>query len=511
MPIQHKTSEQKWQIFLEAIGAKQIKVENVTDNKVIIKVNSENLEHLRMLLDDKEVLKKNILHALFKDSPNNDYQDLELALSVLNIAETKAGELFYSLVDGNLINRLNLDKILNQMKLEAELDEKLLTTQFKFSFGDPLEQNLNETQLKMLQATITDENNLIKVLKHEIEPIKSYNYPPTEFSQLISKISSVKDDNSLVFTLNNGLIMQALQDKGVPVIASDLKNGFIIDKQYLLPIFNGLVWSEEGKFPIIFAPKSQEISSQETQHTISLLIDISGSMEKDFNIYKNNILKILDKLNQILNWQIDVIPFNGESTKESFSSQENNIEDIKKYISSLSATGCTKLYGTIQEALESFKEKIDIYSTLIVFTDGKNEGTGCNITEKEVIDSANIAIKNPQFNMYSIGFGQYYNKEFFEKIAKQGGFTHVSLKNPEGMQQLEQYIGNIGQKISILEIFEKEFKLVTRTPAGDIFVGDKTDINEETEFYINGQQFRVGVEEIQDVKTTGEINYSETV
>lgn len=40
--------------------------------------------------------------------------------------------------------------------------------------------------------------------------------------------------------------------------------------------------------------------------------------------------------------------------------------------------------------------------------------------------------------MYTVGFGQYYNQEFFEQVATRGGFTHVSLNDPTGMHQLQQ-------------------------------------------------------------------------
>ncbi|WP_395477232.1 VWA domain-containing protein [Rickettsia endosymbiont of Pantilius tunicatus] len=163
--------------------------------------------------------------------------------------------------------------------------------------------------------------------------------------------------------MNNGAIAQSVQayisDGKAPIIAFDLRDGFIIDKQYLLkyllPIFNGFIWNEEGKFPILFAPKNSKVLDKENDyaHNISLLIDIRGSMEKDFSVYKNNILKILDKLAEIPNWQINIVVFNDESTVRSFSNQENNIEDIKVYINNLKANGCTKLYGTIKEALES--------------------------------------------------------------------------------------------------------------------------------------------------------------
>lgn len=297
--------------------------------------------------------------------------------------------------------------------------------------------------------------------------------------------------------------MQAVQaykvDGKPPIIASNLEGGFILDKQYLLkylfPIFNGFVWQEDGKFPIMFSSKDPEYLNTNNNHEITLLIDISGSIKYTFSDYKSNIQKILAKLVEIPNWKINIVSFNDQSSMKSFSDKENSLEDIKKYVENLNADGYTRLYGTVKDALELLKEKIDIHSTIIVFTDGKNEGTDCNTTQQEVIDSAISVIQNPQFNMYAVGFGENYNKEFFEEIAMRGGFTHISLRDPSGMKQLEQYIDNIEQKVVIWKILGEQLNLITRVQEGDVFIGDKVDTDKEITFSKDGQQFTIGVEE----------------
>ncbi|MDE8610899.1 VWA domain-containing protein [Rickettsia felis] len=193
---------------------------------------------------------------------------------------------------------------------------------------------------------------------------------------------------------------------------------------------------------------------------------------------------------------MNIVSFNDQSSMESFSDKENSLEDIKKYVENLNADGYTRLYGTVKDALELLKEKIDIHSTIIVFTDGKNEGTDCNTTQQEVIDSAISVIQNPQFNMYAVGFGENYNKEFFEEIAMRGGFTHISLRDPSGMKQLEQYTDNIEQKVVIWKILGEQLNLITRVQEGDVFIGDKVDTDKEITFSKDGQQFTIGVEEI---------------
>ncbi|HJD59909.1 MAG TPA: VWA domain-containing protein [Rickettsia endosymbiont of Omalisus fontisbellaquei] len=502
MPIQHLTSEKKWEIFLNAIGTK-VEVTKVTDNKVIFKTNSKDLEHFRTLLASPDELKKNVIHALFKDNENKPKKLEEAEPNSIDTSDIEAGQLFHKLVDGDFITKFNLSETFNAMKLEAKFNEELLTTQFQFSFSDPLQQNLNETKLKMLQATITDENKLSKILTGKEAPAIDYTYPPTEFSKLISQIISHTENNSLTFTLNNGATMQAVQaykaDDKPPIIASDLESGFILDKQYLLkylfPILNGFVWQEEDKLPIMFSSKDSEAINNDNTHYMTLLIDISSSMKSTFDTYKDNIQKILTKLVEIPNWEINIVAFNDQSSMESFSSKENTIEDIKRYVEAFNADGCTRLYGTVKDALESFKEKIDMHSTIIVFTDGKNEGTDCKTTQKEVIDSATDVIQNPQFNMYAVGFGEHYSREFFEEIAMQGGFTHVSLTDSNGMNQLEQYIDNIGQKVVIWKILGEKLNLVTRVQKGDVFIGKKIETETGTTFYIDGQEFTIGIEE----------------
>ncbi|KJV92263.1 vWA domain-containing protein [Rickettsia bellii] len=465
-------------------------------------------------MDDKEALKKNVIHALFNSEKNN-IEKLEEYTYDADILDKDISKLLNKIVSPKFIQKNNIDNILD--KLRIEFDEKLLVSKGKLSFKNPIKKDIKEATLKLLQATIKDEKSLSKILVNEedITPFQKAIYHPTDFSQLITQISS-NEENSLNFIMNNGAIAQSVQvytaDGKAPIIASDLKDGFIIDKQYLLkyllPIFNGFIWNEEGKFPIMFAPKNPKVLDGENNyaHNISLLIDISGSMEKDFSVYKNNILKILDKLAEIPNWQINIVVFNDESTARSFSNQENNIEDIKVYINNLKANGYTKLYGTIKEALESFKGKIDESSTLIVFTDGKDEGTNSNVTEKDVVDVTSEVIKNPQFNMYTVGFGQYYNQEFFEQVATRGGFTHVSLNDPTGMHQLQQYIDNIEQKVTTFEIITEELKLITRVKAGDVFIGGEVNISEGNEFHMNGQPFSIGTEN-HEVETIGISEY----
>ena len=382
MPIQHLTSEKKWEIFLKAIGA-EIGVTKVTDNKVIFKTTSNDLEHFRTLLASPDELKKNVIHALFKDNEDKPKKLEEAEANNIDNSDIEAGQLFHKLVDGDFVTKFNLSETFDAMKLEAKFNEELLTTQFQFSFSDPLQQNLNEIKLKMLQATITNENKLAEIFTGEIEPAKNYIYPPTEFAQLISKIASNTNDNSLTLTVNYGAAIQAVQaytgDGNPPIIASNLGGEFIIDKQYLLkylfPIFNGFVWQEDGKFPIMFSSKEPKSINSDDVHVISLLIDTSYSMDSTFGSYKSNIHKILAKLVEIPNWEINIVSFSDQSIVKSFSDKENTIKDINRYVETLNAAGNTRLYGTIKDALDSLNKKMDMHSTLIVFTDGKNERT----------------------------------------------------------------------------------------------------------------------------------------
>jgi len=81
------------------------------------------------------------------------------------------------------------------------------------------------------------------------------------------------------------------------------------------------------------------------------------------------------------------------------------------------------------------------------------------------------------------------------EIAMYGGFTHVSLADSNGMNQLEQYIDNIGQKVVIWKILGEKLNLVTRVQKGDVFIGKKIETETGTTFYIDGQEFTIGIEE----------------
>ncbi|HJD62558.1 MAG TPA: hypothetical protein LFW14_03160 [Rickettsia endosymbiont of Degeeriella rufa] len=208
MPIQHKMPEQKWQIFVRALDAKGIEVESVTDSKVIFKISAEDLEHLRNLLDDKEALKKNVIHALF-NSERNNVEKLEEYTYDADILDKDMSKLLNKIVSPKFIQKNNIDNILD--KLRIEFDEKLLVSKGKLSFKNPIKKDIKEATLKLLQATIKDEKSLSKILVNEedITPFQKAVYPPTDFSQLITQISS-NEENSLNFIMNNGAIAQSV-------------------------------------------------------------------------------------------------------------------------------------------------------------------------------------------------------------------------------------------------------------------------------------------------------------
>lgn len=143
MPTQHLTSEKKWGIFLKAIGA-EIAVTKVTDNKVVFEAAPENLKHFRTLLESPDELKKNVIHALFKNNADKPKKLEEAERHNIDTSDIAAGTLFHKLVDGDFVTKFNLSETFNTMKLEAEFNKELLTTQFQFSFGDLLEQRFGE-------------------------------------------------------------------------------------------------------------------------------------------------------------------------------------------------------------------------------------------------------------------------------------------------------------------------------------------------------------------------------
>ena len=98
---------------------------------------------------------------------------------------------------------------------------------------------MDESKLEKLQVVIRDANKLSKILTGEAILATDYTYRPTEFSKLISHITSHTANNSLTFTLNNGAVMQAIQvykvDGKPPIITYSLKDEFIFAK-FIVPL-----------------------------------------------------------------------------------------------------------------------------------------------------------------------------------------------------------------------------------------------------------------------------------
>ena len=460
MSVQHEKTEKKYKKFFKSFQSPEVEVTKVTEEKIIFKLvqnQAENLKILREKLSSKDNLRKNVLHAISTDE-KMPKSNTEINFDTF---EVEFKNFFQKIVSENYIKQYNLQGIF-AMEHSIQYNEEFLTTEVRLQFDDPLLYEYGHSNLKMLQAAISDESKVSAILRREEPKVDKYTYPLTEFAKLI--ISSIEPDpnnNAIKFILNNGVITQALQayDESFtepPVIAYDLNEAFIIDKQYLLKylseIFNSLVYAESENFFIVFDAKDkardEKFINKNITHNITILIDTSFSMKDQFETYISNIEQILDHLGKIFNWQIDIFQFDTTTTRKSFTSICNTIDEVKNYVRRFTADGSTRLYCTMIEALrelyEKFTKEKDFYSTMITFTDGVNYG-GC--TEWGVQTLAANLTKNSEittrFNMYTVGFGSGYNTKFFEDLSKTTGCLHVNLINSDGMGDLEQYIENI--------------------------------------------------------------------
>ncbi|MFN7039059.1 MAG: vWA domain-containing protein [Alphaproteobacteria bacterium] len=506
MPI-HIEENKKWEIFLKLItNLNTIKVSKVTNENIEFSLGSvEELHSINSFLKDPELVKANIIHA---------FNSNEQADSNKSASETITDEKLANLCNasGNeIFNQIFSEKFSKIMPVEIENfkdspEQKIMT--YKVEDSNELDLDLLALSLKKLQSSLNDSKKLANILLNNSSQIeKGADYKDiTDFSQSILLINrSSSTEATIIF--NYGNLLQAAQAyspvKSAPIISLGNPNeqfNYSINRKYLLKylrniITSGVVFSREDKDDklraIIFeADKEENILEEQYKTVFYILLDTSGSMKDNFDIYKQKIVNILDRIGKSTSeWLINISEFNTITKRKNFDSDQYSINDIKSFIYSLSAEGLTNLYGTLYENLE---ELYNVYKdknvNLILFTDG--EDTEKKYQEEQIISrSKNIRESNSQFTMFTLGYGGHYKKEFFESMSNEGGFIHIDLKTSlNNINEFYQYIETMPNRKIMFEFVNAIMKSYEQCPENDIVIASQivasdTKINSQNQEY----------------------------
>ena len=108
-------------------------------------------------------------------------------------------------------------------------------------------------------------------------------------------------------------------------------------------------------------------------------------------------------------------------------------------------------------------------AVIIVFTDGQDTGGTYGNTQVTSL-AYTLRESNPQFAMYTMGYGKEYTEPFFTDMASNGGFTHLHLEKLEHIDEFNQYVNTINNCKVIYSFENGVAKFYEQCAAGDIAI-----------------------------------------
>lgn len=317
----------------------------------------------------------------------------------------------------------------------------------------------------------------------------------------IRRISGQSEDEE--FFLNYGELLKLIFPCPPQIrktVCETGKSKIELDKFKLLSYLNqlfteGFVLHVEGDIatPICLAP----INLIRMNNLYSLVLDCSASMKKQFSGYMNHVRAFIEKILEH-GRERDVISITKFNTKtESFKFQlTGNIEEDKQEIFEklrrFVAEGQTRLRGTIIEELTVIlREYPDYNKSMTIFSDG-NE-TVHDIEEVELCHKMNELNLNRNYGtpkVYSLGLGDEYAREFFEKWAINTGAKHFCLGDDiSGFAELLEYFQEMERPRQLYH-FMQDLNSVVSVFEGSVHHDPSIRLKASKDFSCNEQNYQ---------------------
>ena len=381
--------------------------------------------------------------------------------AILNSPEAARASLSYSLTEEKQINITSLLKKDYPQPIQLQHDQGIAI--FERIFGDAIIQRTGKMPWHAVDlksennhiAYFTCEKQYNKLSRHQVDTYKDI-LSSASFDELrraialddaqhaevplnldqkgmlakhidkILHIRSAGDIDTIYF--DYGLLIKCLTAPAMEVTeTAELQFKIHMNKNHLINYLNiifqeGFVLRITGKegeqeaLPICFDTKG----SIPVDNVVSLILDISKSMESGFNAYINNVCQFIKKLSEkenFLHARLRLIPFNEKfSVAEYFiSNKEEDLEKIYKYLKDQKADGSTFIYHVLQVELNELAKLADKNNiTVLTFTDGGDNDDEVNrYKHKASLDKVLklMSTSSHPAKIYAVGLGDNFTEQ----------------------------------------------------------------------------------------------------
>lgn len=465
-----KDDRAQWEIFLQTIfDNKAIQVTSLQEDTVEIVCPSKTVRNnVELLLASPDALKASIIHSVFTTTRLAVVENRGNAIDL----DISPKELIEGALDGQF-----LEPILKQLKLDLtkfERDESNGEWRVRTGpFNGSISLRLALGNFELLQSALSHPG-LGLILRGGVEKINEQQ-PEDFISGEVKRLFVIEGaQSSLKITMNVSAYNSYMVVK--KLLASSFEKevqlqnaNMVFDKKALIKYFNevietGIVYKKEqnGELTPIVALSSlvhQDTFGVSQQPNVIILMDVSGSMQKVFAQYKDNILSIISNVREKYNEsEIIVYTFDYDvNTGISIPSLERCqrdthanskcVESLEK-IAQLEAEGDTALFPAIEQGLSHVKvKKNDI---ILLCTDGRQYPKIDKGEEKILNKLQKARNENPQFSIYAFGVGQY-DKDFFANMEQKIGIEVEDLGTNFDELSLSKHIGQLSKAKTVVQ------------------------------------------------------------
>jgi hypothetical protein len=516
----------RWQIFLETIGGgAAVKVTGLTPTHVMFALrDAAELQRFESLISNAPQLRARIMHAIPQIVESGAASAIvELSAEEIMLRDflsLSASEMMFKLISSDFLKECGLSPMEMRDNSLVKIAELVIDTPHKLA-REKVENNMKHLQSALSKVLTLDTLKRQGIRQDEIDGEIS------EFGANALKFTTDRASNRVTITFNYGLVQQAIQglyktSKLAPVISLTSTGSIVLpqfcclDRNYLLKYLyqtmqTGLIFRQNRDLiqPIMFQPFID--GSAIKSSIFYLLLDISGSMEQQFDDYRVKVLTIAkDIIDRTENWEIILTAFNHDKTQAKFNHRDHNYANIVSAIQALTATGGTNLHGALCASMDEVQASFQQHpnSVLILCTDGKHESATDLTSEAQVLEKAgSLRRLNSQFSMFMMGFGQYYSEDFMNAMALKGGFTPLHLTNMNGMDRFNQYMRTINNPKVIYEFIAEAMTFFQQCAAGDIAIAEHS-VAANSQVRHGSRDYGLGVVQEEEKKSSRSDSHS---
>lgn len=257
-------------------------------------------------------------------------------------------------------------------------------------------------------------------------------------------------------------------------------------------------------------PKSKLVKSKSL---LSLALDCSSSMNEDFGFLISQVKSFLEEyVSKCESGDIiRIIAFSDEVHEKEFTLTEKVDEDLKalfEHLKLLKADGYTHLYDAVRgEIIGLSAEKYQNYiSSAIIFTDGMNDTGEYIISEnkKRAHDEDQQFLKeyqetltqqqerNPSqvLSVFSMGLGDWYNKDMLQKWAELSGVHHTHLRDINDFSHIKDCLDKLRRPRILANFVQREVKPLFSVYEGELAIPSDFALVANEPFTYNGRAYQ---------------------